>query len=109
MSTQEAYLRAILATVGRQAFLPEALAELVAPRAGSEKQIAAYNLCDGDHSQSEIAAAVKLDKSNLSKSISKWEELGIVFRLTNGGESKPIHIYPLAPTPSKKKGKNNGR
>jgi predicted transcriptional regulator len=106
MSNQEAYLRAILATVGRQAFRPEALAELVAPTAGSEKQIAAYNLCDGEHTQAEIASAVKLDKSNLSKSITKWEGLGIVFRLSNGSESRPMHIYPLPHTQlSKKQGK----
>jgi DNA-binding MarR family transcriptional regulator len=92
MSNQEAYLRAILATVGRQAFRPEALAELVAPTAGSEKQIAAYNLCDGEHTQTEIALAAKLDRSNLSKLIAKWEGLGIVFRLSDGGESKPMHI-----------------
>src|SRR5712692_9181711 len=69
VSAEETYLRAILATVARQAFPPERLAELVASNAGGEKQIAAYNLCDGEHTQSEIASAVGLDRGNLSRSI----------------------------------------
>ena len=103
MNTQESYLKAILATLARQAFPPDRLAEIVAPTAGSEKQIAAYNLCDGEHSQAQISATLKLDRGNLSRSISRWEELGIIFRLHGDGESKPVHLYPLSPNQLGKK------
>jgi DNA-binding MarR family transcriptional regulator len=110
MSIDESYLKAILATVARQTFPLERLAELVAPTAGSKKQIAAYNLCNGEHSQTQIASAVKLDKGNLNRSISRWEELGIIFRVNNGGDSKPMHVYPLVQSQlGKRKGKKNGK
>ena len=109
MSLEQHYLKAILSTVARQAFPPKQLGELVAPTARSEKQIAAYNLCDGAHTQSQIASIVGIDKSDLSKAITKWVEHGIVFRLNNGAETKPVHIYPLPQEqPLKKKGRKNG-
>ena len=109
MSLEENYLKAILSTVARQAFPPATLIELVAPTARSGKQVAAYNLCDGAHTQSQIASAVGMDKSDLSKAVAKWVEQGIVFRVNNEGETKPVHVYPLPQNqPSKQKGKTNG-
>ena len=48
MDTNETLLRAILATVARGAFPPQEVHKIVAPFAGSDKQLAAYNLCDGE-------------------------------------------------------------
>ena len=107
MGAQEDYLKAILSTVARRAFPPEQLLELIAPTSRSEKQIAAYNLCDGTHTQSQIASAVGMDKGDVSKAIAKWIELGIVFRINQDAESKPVHVYP-APHTKKQKGKKNG-
>jgi predicted transcriptional regulator len=103
MAATDEILKAILSTTARQAFPPAQLLELVAPQANSGKQIAVYNLCDGEHTQAEIAAAVKVDKANLSRSISKWIELGIMFRTGNGAEMRPMHLYPLPPTEKRKK------
>jgi hypothetical protein len=47
MSTTDDLLKGVLATVARTAFAPEVLYKIVAPTAGSEKQLLAYNLCDG--------------------------------------------------------------
>jgi hypothetical protein len=69
------------------------LAKIVAPTAGSEKQVAAYNLCDGRTSQSDISKMAKLDPGSLSRSIAKWVETGIVVRV--GAEQLPLHLYPL--------------
>ena len=93
MDTNEALLRAILATVARQAFPPEKLVELIAPIAGGEKQLMAYNLCDGQTPQTEIGKKSKLDKGNLSRYISRWIEVGIVIRV--GRDQNPMHLYPL--------------
>lgn len=100
MDAGESLLRAILATVGRQAFPPEVLARVVSSSAGSEKQVRAYNLCDGKTPQAEIGKAVKLDKGSLSRSIARWVEAGIVFRV--GADQHPLHIYPIYPSARKR-------
>jgi hypothetical protein len=96
MSTEATYLKAILGTVARQAFPPEKLADLVTSNSGGKKQLQAFNMCDGSRTQAEIASSVGLDKGNFSRSISRWIELGIVIRLGEGAEAKPLHVYPLS-------------
>jgi hypothetical protein len=54
LDTTEALLKGILATVARTAFPPDALYKIVAPTAGSDKQVLAYNLCDGEAPQTAI-------------------------------------------------------
>lgn len=93
MDTNESLLRAILATVARSAFPPAIIYKIVAPAAGSNRQIFAYNLCDGQTPQAEIGKKAKLDKGNLSRSIARWVEAGIVVRV--GKEQFPMHVYPL--------------
>lgn len=93
MNTTESLLRAILAMTARQTFSPRVLAKMVAPTAGGEKQLLAYNLCDGLTPQNEIGNKAKLDKGNLSRSISRWIEAGILVRV--GADQYPMHVYPL--------------
>jgi hypothetical protein len=93
VDTTESLLKGILATVGRAAFSPEAVYKIVAPIAGSDKQIQAYNFCDGATPQSEIGRKTKLDKGSLSRSITRWIEAGIVIRV--GADELPLHLYPL--------------
>jgi len=93
MDMNESLLRAILATIGRQTFPPDELTRLIAPTVGGEKQLQAYNLCDGNTPQAKIGKAASLDKGNLSRSIARWIELGIVVRV--GSDQLPLHIYPL--------------
>ncbi|OKO69197.1 helix-turn-helix domain-containing protein [Bradyrhizobium sp. NAS96.2] len=95
MSTTETLLKGILATVGRTAFPPDALYKIVAPTTDSAKQVLAYNLCDGETPQGEIGKKAKLDKGNLSRTIAKWIEAGVVIRV--GAEGHPLHLYPLPP------------
>ena len=93
MDTNESLLRAILATVARSTFPPADIYKIVAPVAGSDKQLAAYNLCDGKTPQAEIGKRAKLHKGSLSRSISRWIEAGIVVRV--GTDRHPMHVYPL--------------
>lgn len=93
MDTTEALLKAILTMLGRQAFPPAELSKLISPTAGGEKQLQAYNLCDGCTAQSEIGKRLQLDKGSLSRTISRWVEAGIVIRV--GKDQYPMHIYPL--------------
>lgn len=106
MDTTESLLRGILATVGWTAFPPERLYKIVAPTAGSAKQILAYNLCDGETSQTEIGKKTKLDAGSLSRSITKWIEAGVIVRV--GADRLPLHLYPLS-KPTKQHDEKGGR
>jgi DNA-binding MarR family transcriptional regulator len=92
MELQETYLRAILATVARQTFSPVKILEII--NAG-EKQHRAFNLCDGSRTQAEIAKELGLDSANFSKSIGRWVDEGIVIRVGERREMRPLHVYPL--------------
>ena len=93
MEVNESLLRAILATVARSTFAPADVYSIVSPRKGSEKQLAAYNLCDGKTPQAEIGKKTGIDKSNLSRTIASWISAGIVVRI--GVDQHPLHVYPL--------------
>jgi DNA-binding HxlR family transcriptional regulator len=93
MDASESLLQAILGIVARQTFPPAELAKLIATTSGGEKQVIAYNLCNGKTSQTEIGKQANLDKGSLSRSIARWIELGIVIRV--GHEQLPLHVYPL--------------
>jgi len=88
-------LRAILSTVARQTFPPASIVDLISKGGGGERQFRAFNLCDGIKPQSEIATAVGLDRGNFSRTVSRWIELGIVVKIGQGPEARPLHLYPL--------------
>ena len=93
MDTNESLLMAILATVARGVFPPAVIYKIVTPLAGSDKQLLAYNLCDGQTAQAEILKKTKIKQGNLSRSIARWVEAGIIVRI--GKEQFPMHVYPL--------------
>lgn len=93
MEMNETLLRAILATTARQAFPPDELAKIVSPNAGGEKQLMAFNYCDGQTTQAEVGKKANLDKGSLSRSISRWIEAGVLVRV--GADQHPMHLYPL--------------
>ncbi|HZL30255.1 MAG TPA: helix-turn-helix domain-containing protein [Pseudolabrys sp.] len=97
MDTNETLLKAILAMVARTAFPTAEIYKIVAPTARSEKQLAAYNLCDGNTPQAEIGKRTGIDKGGLSKLISRWVESGIVVRI--GKDQHPMHVYPISTNP----------
>lgn len=92
-ATSQALLRCILQTVARQTFPEERLRDLVLPKNAGKNQLQAYNMCDGSKSQGEIAKALGLDAGNFSRTVGRWVEAGIVFRMP---ESKLQHVYLLA-------------
>jgi hypothetical protein len=94
MDMNESLLRAIFMTVGRNAFPPKEVYRIITPHGGSDKKLAAYNLCDGKTPQSDIAKKAKLDKGPLSRALVGWIEAGIVVRV--GTDQLPLHVYPLS-------------
>ena len=89
----ETLLRAILSTVARQTFSEARLREIVMSRGAGQAQMRAYNACDGTKTQSDIAKAEGLDRGNFNRTLARWEEAGIIFRV--GTDEKPLHVYPM--------------
>jgi hypothetical protein len=100
----ELLLRAILATTARQAFPVDRIVEIVVSK-GGDKQLRGYNMCDGTRGQSEIAKLLKLDQGNFSRTVGRWVDAGIVFRLGTGRDAKLLHVYPLPEDAGKTKGR----
>jgi hypothetical protein len=92
LSETNELLRALLAVTGRVAFPEERLRAILSPTSNTA-YLAAYRLCDGKTALTAIAKAVGVDHSNLSKTISKWIELGVAFRA--GPKRLPLHLYAL--------------
>lgn len=103
ISNSELYLKAMLSMLARQTFPPKELSLLV----GRDKQIEAYNLCDGTRSQGEVAKQLGLDPGNFSKTVGRWVELGVLIRVSEGKEFRPVHLYPI-PRTLDRKGEKNG-
>jgi len=94
-------LRAMLCTIGRSAFTVRQVYDLVNPKGRGAKQIKAYNLADGSKTQAQILSATKLDQGNFSRTVTRWIESGIMFRLGEGRESRLLHIFPIPSKPPK--------
>lgn len=93
MSDQtETILRALLATAGRSAFSVEQIHAIVDPTGNGLKQVKAYNLADGTLTQGEIAKKLKLDSGNFSRTVSRWVEAGIMFRLP---DKLILHVFSV--------------
>lgn len=105
MDIDTVLLRAILATIARQTFPPEELSNIISSGTGGQKYYQAYNLCNGENSQSEIIKNTSFDKGNFSRTLSKWVDAGIILRTGEGREMKPLHVYPLPEKYMKKENK----
>jgi hypothetical protein len=78
---------------GREAdVLAGEILEIIGP---GEKQHRAFNLCDGEKTQAEIAKELGLDPGNFSRTITRWVDEGIAIRAGKKGDIRPLHVYPL--------------
>ena len=99
----ESLMRALLSLTARQTFSADVLREIVMKGGASAKQLDAFNMCDGTKSQAEIAKELKLDQGNFSRTVSRWIQAGVMFRLGEGREAKLLHVYPLSDEKPKSK------
>jgi hypothetical protein len=91
--TTDELLRALLATAGRVAVPPDELRRIVSP-SSSPKYINAYNLCDGTLGVTEVARRSGLDKANLAKSVNRWVDVGVMFKI--GDAPNLLHLYRIS-------------
>lgn len=92
----EALLRAQLAVVGRSVVSPRELLDIIAPtNRGADKNLKAYNLCDGTRIQSAVAKESKLDSGNFNRTVARWIEAGVLFEVPVGDGVHLRHLYPV--------------
>ncbi|MGD0461629.1 MAG: hypothetical protein ABSB74_03990 [Tepidisphaeraceae bacterium] len=102
----EQLLECLIHVLGRTALPLDHVQEIVGT---TPKQLKAFNLCDGTHSQAEVAKACKIAQGNLSRSFSRWIENGVAFWLGEGKEARLLHIYPIPSSLSARRRNRRGQ
>jgi hypothetical protein len=89
-------LEAMITLLGRFVYPPEKIMEIVTfKKRNPEQYVAIYNLCDGEHTGSEIAKTFNQDQGGLSRILSDWKDLGIVYEITKKGGRFYKKLYKL--------------
>lgn len=78
--------------LGRSVMPPETVREIIG---AGKKQIRAFNLCDGNHTLTQIAQKTRINSGNLSRTLDRWETLGVIFRIGESRSTRPLHVYPI--------------
>lgn len=93
-------LEGMLTLLGRFVYPPEKLMEIVTfKKRNPEQSVEIYNLCDGEHTGTEVAKTFSYDQGALSRLLLDWKELGIVYEINKKGGKFYKKLYTL---PSKK-------
>lgn len=85
-------LRCLVHLVGRAAIPPDTVLDVIG---SGKKQLKAFNLCDGSHTLTEIARKTKISQGNLSRTVSRWSQHGIVFWIGEGKDARLLHAYMI--------------
>jgi hypothetical protein len=88
----EQLFQCLIHVVGRAAMPEERVREIVAT---GDKQVEAFNLFDGTHTQTEVAQRVGLDQGNLSRAAARWVENGVAFWIGEGDDARLLHVFPI--------------
>lgn len=102
VESMQSMFEAMISLLGRLAFPPEQLRAIIMKRKRNpEDYVKAYNLCDEEHTLSQIADAINVSAGTLSPILSEWKELGIVYEITKKGGKFYKKLYKLEmPKPS---------
>jgi hypothetical protein len=84
-----------ISLLGRIAFPPEILISIIGGGSSAGKLRAAYNMCDGTHTQKDIVKELGFDPGNFSRTVKRWETLGILAKINAGNEIKLLGLYRI--------------
>lgn len=84
-------LQCLVQVMGRRTIPVEELRRIV----GEGKQLRAYNLVDGSRPLTKVARTARIDQGSLSRTVSRWIENGVAFRLGEGKDARVLHLYPV--------------
>jgi DNA-binding MarR family transcriptional regulator len=86
----------IISLLGRIAFPNDRLRNMIQKGSKKPKEIlAAYNLCDGQTTITEIAKRARIAQPSLSVAVDKWEQDGILVKRRDGTETFPKKLYTV--------------
>ena len=76
----------IISLLGRIAFDKKEVREIVtSKKRNPEKYVEGYNVCDGNHSVSDIAKIIGVSVPTISVILNEWEDIGIIREVEKGG------------------------
>jgi len=52
-------------------------------------------MCDGTHTQKDIVKELGFDPGNFSRTVKRWETLGILAKINAGNEIKLLGLYRI--------------
>ncbi len=88
----EQLLECLIQVIARAAIPEDRVREIVAT---GRKQLAAFNLCDGTRTLTEVARRARLDTGNLSRAASRWVQNGVAFWIGEGRDARLLHVFPI--------------
>lgn len=89
-------LEVIISLQGHQIFPNNTLCEIVMKKKQNPADyVRAYNLCDGEHSMSEIAKIINVKPGTLSPILAEWKEKGIIYEIKKKGGKFYKRLYRL--------------
>ncbi len=60
-----------------------------------ELQVTAYNLCNGRRTQGEVAKTAGLENGDCSRTVARWVESDVQFRVGSGRDATVLYLDPL--------------
>lgn len=97
---------AMITLLGRLVFPPDQLAKIVMKgKRAPEDYVRGYNLCDGEHTLTQIASEIHVTPGTLSPIMSEWKDTGIIYEVVKKGGKFYKRLYkvdlPKAQKPEK--------
>ncbi|MEX2193017.1 MAG: hypothetical protein WD717_06530 [Nitrosarchaeum sp.] len=101
-------METLISLQGRQTFSNDMICEIVMKgKQNPEDYVKGYNLCDGEHSMSEVAEIIKITLGTLSPILADWKEKGIIYEIKKKGGKFYKKLYSIKPPKTKQKNKQN--
>jgi hypothetical protein len=90
MESLQPLLEAMITLLGRLVYPREKIMEIITKWAkkNPEERVKVYNLCDGEHTGTQIADEMHMDQGSLSELLLDWKNLGIIYEAAKKGRAR---------------------
>lgn len=87
---------AMITLLGRLVFPPDQLTKIVMKgKRNPEDYVRGYNLCDGEHTLTQVASEIHVTPGTLSPIMSEWKDAGIIYEVVKKGGKFYKRLYKL--------------
>ncbi len=85
----------LISLIGRMIYPEDSMRKLIMKKKRKpEDYVKAYNLCDGEHSLTDIATSIGVAPGTLSPILSYWKSIGILYIVEKNGK-KYKNLYQI--------------